>query len=208
MVQIFRAADRISTPWKNGGGITREVAVWPLAAGMEEFGWRVSIATVSRGGAFSIFPGVDRELAVIEGVLQLAIDGRPAVSLDGSSLPVRFAGDVPSQGEPHGGHVTDLNVMTRRGQYTSRMRRVTVGGAHTIGEILSASRPVGERSEHSERIEVTILIAIHPMTVTKSGVQHSVKGQDAVCLEPNDRDITFAAPAASALVVEISSGRL
>jgi environmental stress-induced protein Ves len=200
MVQIFRAADRISTPWKNGGGITREVAVWPLAAGMDEFGWRVSIATVSRGGAFSIFPGVDRELAVIEGVLQLAIDGQPAVSLDANSPPVRFAGDVPSHGEPHGGHVTDLNVMTRRGQYASRMSRVTIGGALTIGEILSVSRPAAERAE------VTILIAIHPMTVTKSGAQHSVKSQDAVCLEPNDRDITFAAPAASALVVEISSG--
>jgi uncharacterized protein len=198
MVQIFRAADRISTPWKNGGGITREVAVWPLAAGMDEFGWRISIATVSRGGAFSIFPGVDRELAVIEGVLQLTIDARPAVSLDASSPPLRFAGDVPSHGEPHGGHVTDLNVMTRRGQYTSRMRRVTIGGAHVLSEILPASRPA------IERIEVTILIAIHPMTVTKSGVQHSIKSQDAVCLEPHDGDFTFAAAAASAIVVEIS----
>ncbi len=196
-MRIVRATDYRVVPWKNGGGITHEVAVWPLAAGMDEFGWRVSIATVSRGGAFSIFPGVDRELAVIEGVLQLSIDGRPAVSLDGNSPPMRFPGDVPSHGEPHGGHVTDLNVMTRRGQFTSRMRRVKLSGSHAVGDLLStAPRAVG-------RADATIMIAIHPMTVTKSGVQHSVKSQDAVCVEPTDRYVTFAASEASAIVVDI-----
>jgi uncharacterized protein len=196
-VQILRAADRVSTPWKNGGGITREVAVWPLAAGVKEFGWRLSIATVSRGGPFSTFPGVDRELAVIEGVLQLAIDGGPPVLLDASSPPVRFAGDVPTHGEPQSGHVTDLNVMTHRGQYTSRMRRVTIAGTLAFADSLSAERPAAKRAE------VTILIAIHPITVTKSGIQHSLKSHDAICLEPNDRDVTFAASAASGIVVEI-----
>jgi hypothetical protein len=74
---------------------------------------------------------------------------------------------------------------------------MTIAGAHTFGESLSAERPAAKRTE------VTILIAIHPIAVTKSGIQHSLKSQDAICLEHNDRDVTFAASAASGIVVEI-----
>ncbi|MGO2464335.1 MAG: HutD family protein, partial [Serratia proteamaculans] len=31
------------TPWRNGGGETREIASWPLGA--QDFDWRASIAT-------------------------------------------------------------------------------------------------------------------------------------------------------------------
>ena len=59
------------TPWKNGGGSTRELACWPPSAGagadMDNFGWRVSVATIAVPGPFSAFPGVDRQIMLLQG---------------------------------------------------------------------------------------------------------------------------------------------
>ncbi|MCG3056381.1 HutD family protein, partial [Escherichia coli] len=66
-VQKF-AVDAIApTPWKNGGGATREIAVWPPGAAMESFAWRISVADIADDGPFSAFPGVDRQIALLEG---------------------------------------------------------------------------------------------------------------------------------------------
>ena len=46
---LLAAKDRIAQPWKNGGGVTREIAVEPPGAGFDSFGWRVSTAVVAFG---------------------------------------------------------------------------------------------------------------------------------------------------------------
>lgn len=130
-MKILRAAERIAQPWKNGGGVTREVAVWPPDAGIDTFDWRVSIAEVQSAGPFSHFAGIDRTLAVLEGRMALAFADR-TVELDADSPPFAFAGDVACCGTPIGGAVTDLNVMTRRGRCTARVERIA-------GETFSAS---------------------------------------------------------------------
>ncbi len=58
------AAGRVERPWKNGGGMTADVAASPPGAGMDGFDWRVSIARVEADGPFSVFPGVDRTMAL------------------------------------------------------------------------------------------------------------------------------------------------
>ena len=73
--QILRAADRVATRWKNGLGVTREIAAYPPGSDLDSFGWRVSMASVDTGGPFSSFPGVDRQLAVLEGRLALGVGG-------------------------------------------------------------------------------------------------------------------------------------
>jgi uncharacterized protein len=128
-VRILRAADRAALPWKNGGGVTREVAVHPPGSGLGAFDWRVSIAQVHSSGPFSAFPGVDRRLAVLEGRLSLSIDGRDALSLSPDTSPVAFPGDVTACAAPLEEAVTDLNVMTRRGRFDARMTRHMVRGA-------------------------------------------------------------------------------
>ncbi|MFQ9621820.1 MAG: HutD family protein [Enterobacteriaceae bacterium] len=40
-------------PWKNGQGVTREVARYPEAG---EYDWRISLATIRQPGPFSAFP--------------------------------------------------------------------------------------------------------------------------------------------------------
>ncbi|NYH19335.1 HutD/Ves family protein [Paraburkholderia bryophila] len=66
-VTLIRGADLVAAPWKNGGGVTREVAAVPEQAGLDCFVWRVSIADVAQAGPFSRFAGIDRTLVLLSG---------------------------------------------------------------------------------------------------------------------------------------------
>lgn len=121
-VELLRAATRAAVPWKNGGGVTREVAVHPAGSGFDTLDWRVSIAEIRTAGPFSSLPGLDRRLAVLEGTLSILIDQAPEVQLSPGAPPLHFAGEAPIQARLVGGAVTDLNVMTRRGKFTADLR--------------------------------------------------------------------------------------
>ena len=58
-------------PWKNGGGSTRQLAIHPPQASLDDFAWRISCARVRGAGPFSAFPGIQRSLALLEGELLL-----------------------------------------------------------------------------------------------------------------------------------------
>lgn len=122
IIQIFRAQDCPEVPWKNGGGMTREIAVYPPDAGMDDFLWRLSMARMDRPGAFSPFPDIDRTLAVLEGCLHLQGDGVD-VRLDEESPPYPFDGGLEPSGAPLGGSVLNLNAMARRTRCTAQMIR-------------------------------------------------------------------------------------
>ncbi|CAL4867244.1 Protein Ves [Asticcacaulis sp. MM231] len=121
MIRYLPSAARVATPWKNGGGVTREVAVFPVGASMDDFLWRVSMAVVTEAGPFSLFTNIDRHLTVLSGSLRLEFSDRSVILATCESLA--FAGDVPVHGTPLA-PVTDLNVMTRRGQMRADVRRI------------------------------------------------------------------------------------
>ena len=54
----------VATPWKNGGGLTRELA---LHAPQGRFIWRLSLADIQRDGPFSPFPGLARIHTIVTG---------------------------------------------------------------------------------------------------------------------------------------------
>jgi environmental stress-induced protein Ves len=155
-MNILRAADRVAVSWKNGGGVTREVAVWPPGADLDAFDWRVSIAEVSSAGPFSYFAGIDRTLAILEGRMALAFADR-AVELDAQSPPLAFPGDIPCSGAPLGGAVTDLNVMTRRGRCVARVARAKggswAGGRTLIVASAATAIRIGARTQSLERFD-------------------------------------------------------
>ncbi len=62
-MSILRVANCPAVPWKNGLGRTRELAIQPPGAGMDDFLWRVSVAEVETAAPFSAFPGVDRVIS-------------------------------------------------------------------------------------------------------------------------------------------------
>jgi environmental stress-induced protein Ves len=119
-------------PWKNGGGTTTEIAVHPQRAGLDDFDWRISMASVESDGPFSLFPGVDRTLSVLHGEgMVLTVAGRPT-RLFASSVPESFAADVEASARLIGGPITDLNVMTRRGRFEHQVNTLEIEGALTL----------------------------------------------------------------------------
>ena len=116
-MQRFAISDLPVTPWKNGGGGTREVVCRPEGAGIDSFDWRVSIATIAQAGPFSAFPGIDRVIMLLagDGVRLQANAAGIEHLLDQPGIPFSFAGDVALDCALLGGTSTDFNVMTRRG---------------------------------------------------------------------------------------------
>ena len=86
MNRLIQYASLRPTPWKNGGGVTTELAMSPPGAGLDNFDWRVSLASIAEDGPFSQFPGVDRTLVMVagDGYTQTVANGdRFVVMLDG-----------------------------------------------------------------------------------------------------------------------------
>ncbi|MCA1247273.1 HutD family protein [Massilia sp. MS-15] len=113
MTVLIPFAGLSPVPWKNGGGSTTEIAIGPQDAGFEDFDWRVSLATIEKDGAFSLFPGVDRTLALVEGHgMLLEIDGEPAMVTEAEPV-VAFDGSSTVLAKLSRGGSTDFNAMTR-----------------------------------------------------------------------------------------------
>ena len=117
-MEIIRFADVRPEPWRNGGGVTREIASHPQAASAQDgaWDWRVSIADVSTAGDFSVFPGMERVITIIDGELLL-------LTVDGSEHPLekyrpfRFSGEAASSATLPTGDIRDLNVIARQGAF-------------------------------------------------------------------------------------------
>ncbi|MDP2306268.1 MAG: HutD family protein [Pseudomonadota bacterium] len=110
---MVRAADRVTMPWKNGGGVTHELV--REGEGAAGFGVRLSIAEVAAEGPFSRFPGVDRVILLLRGAgFRLRRDDGRVVTMAQPGEPFAFAGEDAWDCTLPGGPVTDFNVMTDR----------------------------------------------------------------------------------------------
>jgi environmental stress-induced protein Ves len=106
-------------PWRNGGGITRELLVWP---GGNKWQARVSVADVDADGPFSRFERIERWFAVLEGAgVDLRIGGG-AQRITTDSAPFRFNGEAPVDCKLVDGATRDFNLMAEPGR--ARMQRV------------------------------------------------------------------------------------
>jgi len=110
-------------PWKNGAGLTREIAVGPRGATLDRFDWRLSVAHVDRDAPFSAFPGIDRCITLLRGsgVRLQTDDGAIGHTLATVGDPFRFAGEAPLTATLLDGPCDDLNVMVRRGRWSAEI---------------------------------------------------------------------------------------
>lgn len=116
-MQIIPPERFATMPWKNGGGITHEIA--RLESG-GRLVWRLSVAEVDTDGPFSRFDGMVRILTVIGGAgLTLATPAGDIAALP--CRPVRFPGDLPVEGRRIAGPVRDLNVIFDSGLVEARV---------------------------------------------------------------------------------------
>lgn len=132
MLRILAARHRTESAWKNGGGTTRQIAIFPEDADLATFAWRVSLATVDAGGPFSTFSGVDRLMLVLDGLLELEMPGAGSLTLEATSPALAFPGDAPVTALAPAAPVVDVNVMVRRGFFTAELERRRVAGAAAV----------------------------------------------------------------------------
>lgn len=127
-IHAFTIAALPATPWKNGGGITREIACYPLGAAVRQsFLWRMSIATIASDGPFSSFPGIDRVIVLLDGPGVRLTSGDGAVDhlLNRPLQPFAFPGEAEIHGAMLGGMSSDFNLMTRRGEMGAQVKVVS-----------------------------------------------------------------------------------
>ncbi|NDZ83148.1 HutD family protein [Streptomyces sp. SID10853] len=188
--RVLRAHDRPVTPWKNGGGITREVAAGPAGAGLDDFAWRVSLAEVGQGGPFSSFSGVDRVITLVEGPgMELTVDGAPH-TIAAPHQPFAFPGDAATTCRLLGGPIADLNVMTRRTRATAHVRMAHEdfsltprGGELVLVIALLGTVTFGEPGVVLDRLDAAVFSGSHNGSVRTASARAEAVRTQAVRVE-------------------------
>jgi environmental stress-induced protein Ves len=130
-MRILRAAEYPTQPWKNGGGLTREILKVP-AEGVA-FDWRLSLATIEAPGPFSNFAGYTRTLVLVDGAgvhLDFGAHGSKVLRTAGE-LAV-FDGAWSTNCTLLAGPSSDLNLMVAKAGARARARVVSLTTADTV----------------------------------------------------------------------------
>ena len=118
---VVRLADVQPSPWRNGGGVTRELAIWP-DQGL--WAWRMSVAQIDANGSFSRFDGVNRWFAVLSGAgVRLDVNGS-VHTLSAFDPPLPFDGSATTGCTLLDGPTQDFNLMVRQGAGRCHMERI------------------------------------------------------------------------------------
>jgi len=124
---VAHLVDANPTLWRNGGGVTRELAAGPHAV---DWNWRMSVAEVAASGPFSRFEGVTRWFAVLQGAGVALTVHNPADAavvehrLTRDDVPLCFDGTASTHCRLLGGPTQDFNLMVRDACLPARMVRV------------------------------------------------------------------------------------
>lgn len=122
--------------WKNGAGLTREIAAGPPDANLHDFDWRLSVAELARGAPFSAFAGIDRHIVVLRGAGMALCDETGVLVRDLRPFePWAFAGERALNAQLPAGPCQDLNVMTRRGAWRAEVAVVREARRLACGEV-------------------------------------------------------------------------
>lgn len=132
-IRLIDRAQLRQMPWKNGAGLTIELAMAPATASLDNFQWRISSAQVSGDGAFSRFASVDRSLALLAGAgLRLQCAQAAPLLVTAQAPVVTFAGEQAIHAELLDGPITDLNIMTRRADWTHSLQPLRLLGRQRL----------------------------------------------------------------------------
>ena len=133
----------VRTPWKNGGGITVDIALDDDTGGDV---WRFSRTPITVAGPFSDYTGFDRMQVLVAGsglVLQT-----PAGEIDVRRpfRPVRFAGETPIVSRLESGPVEVVNLMGDRSRVGIDLAVLEAGQTRDLGPALHIAYCPGGRA--------------------------------------------------------------
>ncbi len=129
--RTIHLADVAATPWRNGGGLTRELVAWPVDGAWR---WRMSVAEVTASGSFSRFEDITRWFAVLKGAGVALTVRTPSDSdellvcehhLTLADPALCFDGDATTYCQLLDGPTQDFNLMVHDDCLPARMVRVS-----------------------------------------------------------------------------------
>jgi len=137
-VTILSPAGYRRMPWKNGGGVTVDIA-------FEGEVWRFSRTPITTAGPFSDYAGYDRLQVLIAGTGLVLEAPEGELDLRRPFQPVRFAGETPITSRLEAGPVEVINLLGDRGRVRLDLAVMVAGDTQRLGPGLHfAYCPAGE----------------------------------------------------------------
>jgi environmental stress-induced protein Ves len=173
---ILHESSYLAVPWKNGGGVTREILRVPPEP--TAFDWRLSLASIDTPGPFSSFAGYHRTLVLVRGPgveLDFGQHGRTKLTLAGQM--VSFDGAWETNCTLLDGPSNDLNLIVSKERTRSESRVVQ----------LAVAEPV-QTAEWPETL-VCCISGVVCLTNTAGEVKE-LNGVDVARCSPSDGTIT------------------
>ncbi len=193
-MRVLRTSDYPILPWKNGGGITREILKVPPDGA--EFEWRLSLATIDAPGPFSSFEGYERTLVLVDGGgvrLDFGPQGHTDLRTPGES--VVFDGAWPTSCTLIAGRSTDLNLIVAKTRAQARSRVMTVTTTETIAT-----------AEWEEALVCCLQGALR--IASQAGGHAHLSPLDVARCTPEDGALTCSSESAPALIFAATVRRL
>lgn len=122
MITVIRSGTFREGRWKNGLGVSWDIASEPPDAGMDDFGWRFALARIDDDVPFSTYPGVDRVFTLLDGDgLVLTLAGGRLIVVDQRFRPHHFPGDMSTACALKGGPCRALNLFLKRDTWSAEV---------------------------------------------------------------------------------------
>ncbi len=121
MIEIIQPTQFKTVLWKNGKGETIEMAI-NSGGTLEDFDWRLSMASVVEDGVFSNFTGYTRNLILIAGDgINLQHNDNKIDRLTKLLDIATFDGGNKTVGNLHSNEITDFNVIARTAMFNTKL---------------------------------------------------------------------------------------
>ncbi len=177
-------------PWKNGLGHTTELAI-SHGGNLEQFDWRLSIATVTNTGEFSNFAGYQRNLILIEGEgINLLHDNEKLDELNNLLDIAHFDGGSKTYGTLMNGTIKDFNIMTDRLTFNAQVN--TYSGAQQLcvtplaNTLCFAYSLTNETDIHVNEHALTLPVG-HLAKIEKTETEICISGHNLIVIQLNPK---------------------
>jgi environmental stress-induced protein Ves len=121
------SSDFIKGLWRNGRGVSWDIASDRPFSQNADFGWRFAIAEIAASGPFSVYGPVDRVFTLLEGDgLTLTFANGRKLQAHRPHVPLAFPCDIATDCALKGGPCRALNLFTARGTWNANVRVVTL----------------------------------------------------------------------------------
>jgi hypothetical protein len=143
MIEHLKLQHYQNMPWKNGLGLTFEIARGPHHD-TDDFDWRISMAEVEQDSEFSLFQGKQRIISVLSGagmnlsLASTATDQGQTVQVLPRTL-FAFDGELRVCCGLPDGPIRDLNLIYRKARVHPRMQWILASSPQTV---LSSAREI------------------------------------------------------------------